>query len=90
VIVCIQASFSLMDVCKLIGANVRALRHERGWSQEEFGDRVGLHRTYVSQIERGVRNPTASVIERLAIALDVRPSTLFANWQPPGRVGKQN
>ena len=74
-----------MDVCKLIGINVRALRQEKGWSQEDFGDRVGLHRTYVSQIERGVRNPTASVIERLAITLGVRPSMLFANWEPPKR-----
>lgn len=82
-IVYIQASLSLMDVCRLIGENVRALRQDKGWSQEDFGFRVGLHRTYVSQIERGVRNPTATVIERLAIALDVRPSTLFANWQPP-------
>lgn len=72
-----------MSVCKLIGENVRSLRQEKGWSQEEFGFQVGLHRTYISQIERGTRNPTATVIERLALALGVRPSTLFANWEPP-------
>ena len=72
-----------MDVRQLIGVNVRELRQAKGWSQEEFGFKVGLHRTYVSQIERGVRNPTATVIERLAIALDVRPTMLFANWQAP-------
>ena len=72
-----------MDVRKLIGINVRELRQAKGWSQEEFGFKVGLHRTYVSQIERGVRNPTATVIERIAVALGVRPTMLFANWQPP-------
>ena len=72
-----------MSVCKLIGENVRSLRQEKGWSQEEFGFQVGLHRTYISQIERGTRNPSATVIERLALALGVRPSTLFANWEPP-------
>lgn len=58
-----------MDVRKKFGKQLRALREERGWSQEEFADRAGLHRTYVSAVERGVRNPTLSVIERLAKAL---------------------
>ena len=72
-----------MDVCQLIGTNVRTLRQGKGWSQEEMAHRAGLHRTYVSQIERGVRNPTATVIERLAVTLGTKPSTLFANWVPP-------
>lgn len=58
-----------MDIRKKFGKRLRALREERGWSQEEFADRAGLHRTYVSAVERGVRNPTLSVIERLAKAL---------------------
>ena len=60
-----------MDVRKKFGKRLRALREARGWSQEEFADRAGLHRTYVSAVERGVRNPTLSVLERLATALGV-------------------
>ena len=58
-----------MDVRKKFGKRLRDLREERGWSQEEFADRAGLHRTYVSAVERGIRNPTLSVLEQLANAL---------------------
>lgn len=73
----------VMEIEKLIGQNVRAFREQRGWSQEQLAFEAGLHRTYVSGIERGVRNPTATVVEQLAITLKVKPSALFANWQPP-------
>ena len=72
-----------MDVRKLIGDNVREIRQQHGWSQEDLAHESGLHRTYISGIERGVRKPTATVIERLAITLSVRPAALFGNWQPP-------
>ena len=42
---------------------------ERGWSQEALADEAGLDRTYISGIERKVKNPTITVIERLAQAL---------------------
>lgn len=60
-----------MEVRKRIGLNVRRLRQARGLSQETFGFESGLDRTYVSGIERGVRNPTATVIEKIAAALGV-------------------
>jgi transcriptional regulator with XRE-family HTH domain len=60
-----------MDIRKKFGKRLRALREERGWSQEEFADLAGLHRTYVSAVEQGIRNPTLSVLERLAKALGV-------------------
>ncbi len=59
-----------MDVRHKLAANIRRLRRERGWSQEALADEAGLDRTYVSGIERMVRNPTVTVIERLARALD--------------------
>lgn len=65
-----------MDIRKKFGKRLRQLREERGWSQEEFADRAGLHRTYVSAVERGVRNPTLSVLERLAKALSMKLSEL--------------
>lgn len=67
-----------MDVRKKLGSKVQRLRHDQGLSQEELADRAGLHRTYVSGVERGVRNPTLTVIERLAHALGVTVAVLVA------------
>jgi transcriptional regulator with XRE-family HTH domain len=58
-----------MDVRHRLAANVKRLRRERGWSQEALADEASLDRTYVSGIERMVRNPTITVTERLSIAL---------------------
>ncbi|MEO1241007.1 MAG: helix-turn-helix transcriptional regulator [Pseudomonadota bacterium] len=66
-----------MDIRRIIGGNVKKFRLKRGFSQEGLAFETGLHRTYVSGVERGVRNPTALVIERLAIALDVPPDHLL-------------
>jgi transcriptional regulator with XRE-family HTH domain len=46
-------------------------------SQEGLAELSGLHRTYISGIERGVRNPTLSIILQIANALKVRPSELL-------------
>jgi len=51
------------------GLAVRKRRQELGMSQEEFADRAELHRTYVSDIERGRRNVSLDNIEKLALAL---------------------
>ncbi len=59
------------------GQRLRALRTDRGWSQEEFAHRADLDRTYVSGVERGVRNPTLDVITRFANTLDVEVADLF-------------
>ena len=67
-----------MDVRKKLGSKVQRLRHDQGLSQEELADRAGLHRTYVSGVERGVRNPTLTVVERLARALGVSVAVLVA------------
>ena len=66
-----------MSVTRRVGENLRRAREELGLSQEELADRAGLHRTYVSGVERGVRNPTVTVLEKLAKALKVKPSTLL-------------
>jgi transcriptional regulator with XRE-family HTH domain len=59
-----------MDIRRQLGLNVQRLRRARGWSQEEFAERAGLHRTYISGVERGVRNPTITIVGRLAEALE--------------------
>lgn len=61
-----------MDIRRKLGRKVQALRQEQALSQEELADRAGLHRTYVSGVERGVRNPTLTVLEKLALGLGVR------------------
>ena len=66
-----------MDVRQRLAVNLRRLRNEKGWSQEEFADRAGIHRTYVSDLERGARNPTIEVIERLAKPFKVSPGSLL-------------
>ncbi|GJD71590.1 HTH-type transcriptional regulator RamB [Methylobacterium gnaphalii] len=58
-----------MDVRKRVGLNVQALRRERGYSQEELAHRAGVHPTYLSGVERGRRNPTIVVLQRIAEAL---------------------
>lgn len=65
-----------MDVCERVGGNVRRLREKAGLSQEALADIAGLHRTYVSGVERGIRNPTIVVLEKIANALDVKLSEL--------------
>lgn len=52
-----------------LGQKVRELRKAKGWSQEEFAELAELHRTYVSAIERGVQNPTITVVDKLATTL---------------------
>lgn len=59
------------------GARLRELRTDLGWSQEAFAHRANLDRTYVSGVERGVRNPTLDVITRLADTLQVEVADLF-------------
>lgn len=58
-----------MDVRQRLAVNMKQLRKERGWSQEALADEAGLDRTYISGIERVVKNPTVSVVERVAVAL---------------------
>ena len=61
---------------------LRAARNKAGISQEELAERAGLHRTYVSQLERGLKNPSLEVIIALARGLRVTPleftSRIFA------------
>jgi transcriptional regulator with XRE-family HTH domain len=64
-------------LAKRFGELVRRLRTDRGYSQEEFSFRVGLHQTYVSSVERGERNVTIGTADRIARALGTTLSDLF-------------
>lgn len=54
------------------GKQIRNLRREKGWSQEELADKVGLHRTYIGSIERGEQNTSIDNIAKLAKSLGVK------------------
>ncbi|GAB5504385.1 helix-turn-helix domain-containing protein [Pyruvatibacter sp.] len=57
--------------------NLRRLRQESGWSQEELAYEADLHRTYISDLERGTRNPSVLILEKLGKALGVPPGRLL-------------
>ena len=62
------------------GRRVRSIREAGGLSQETLAERSGLHRTYISSLERGHRNVGLDNILRLAAALGVQPSELLESW----------
>lgn len=61
----------MQDIQHKLGVRVRALRKERGWSQDVFADRSGLHRAHVGEIERGESNVTLQTLKTLADTLRV-------------------
>ena len=65
------------DLKALLGAAIKAERSALGISQEELAYRADLHRTYISDLERGARNPSIQSIEKLASALEISVSMLF-------------
>lgn len=65
------------NVRQRLAANLQKHRRAKDLSQEAFAHEAGIHRTYVSDLERGARNPTIDVIDRLARALNVKISDLL-------------
>jgi transcriptional regulator with XRE-family HTH domain len=59
------------------GERLRAVRQKKGISQEKLAELAGLHRTYVSSVERGERNISLLNIEKLAVALEVPMARLM-------------
>ena len=68
-------------LARRFGELVRRLRQERGYSQEEFSFRVGLHQTYISSVERGERNVTIQTADRIAKALGTTLADLFGELE---------
>jgi len=67
-----------MGLAQTFGRNVRRKRQDRKITLEALADQVGLSYSYLGEIERGRRNPTLAVVERLAEALKVDPGDLLA------------
>lgn len=66
-----------MDIKKKFGKKVKLLRIERGWSQEKLALSADLDRTYIPSIEKGERNVSITVVEKIAKALNINVSELF-------------
>lgn len=66
-----------MDKKAALGARIKALRKQKGWSQERLAERVGISTQYLSNIERGKENPTLDLLLRLADSLRVSPAEIF-------------
>lgn len=65
------------DLKAFLGVTIKTERSVLGISQEELAARAGLHRTYVSDVERGARNPSIASVEKLAEALQLSVAALF-------------
>lgn len=65
------------SILKAFGRRIKTIRSEQGISQEQLGQLAELDRTYISGIERGLRNVSLINIERLAAALKVEPAELL-------------
>ena len=67
----------MADIQKKFGDKLRELRKQKGLSQEDLAFKSGLHRTYISDIERGSRNLSLKNIEKIANALGMSPKSLL-------------
>ena len=67
-----------MSVHDVLAQNMRSARKKRGWSQEDLAHESGIHRTYISDLERAARNPTISIVEKIAVALGLSAADLIA------------
>ena len=68
----------MIDDIKLkLGKRIKEIRIKGGYSQEELASLAKLHRTYISDIERGGRNVSVENIEKIAMALKIDPSELL-------------
>ena len=72
-----------MDVVQLLGVNVRHHRKLKGMTQEQLAVAADMERSYVSDLERGTRNPSVMALGRLAKALGVQPHVLLRPGPEP-------
>jgi transcriptional regulator with XRE-family HTH domain len=74
-----QENAHVQNLQRSLGRRIRELRSKHGWTQEQFAEFCGLHRTYLGHVERGEKNVSLSTVSRLADALGVRIPALFGS-----------
>ncbi|MBD2183110.1 helix-turn-helix transcriptional regulator [Planktothrix sp. FACHB-1355] len=67
----------LKKLDRLLGVEIQRLRTAKRWSQEHLAEVANLHRTYISQLERGLKSPSVRVLYQIATALGVTMSALL-------------
>ena len=72
-----------MDMLRLVGLNFVRLRKDKGLTQERLAEMSGFTQQYISDLERGRRNPSVVTLFHLASALNVTPADLVAEIEPP-------
>lgn len=74
---CPTGRYRGMDIQNRLARNLRMLRAEKQWTQEYVSLEAGLTQTYISDLERGRRNPSIGVLEKLATVFNVPPARLL-------------
>lgn len=69
----------MQEVHKKLGKRIAGLRKERGFSQEGFAHECGFHRSYMGAVERGEKNITLAMVNKIARTLKISLSQLFKN-----------
>src|SRR4051794_3860307 len=78
------SKMNISAVRSIFANSVKRWRKHRGLTQEELAERADLHRTYISDVERGTRNLSLESIDKLARALDISLPILFSPDETPG------
>ena len=79
-----------MDLCSVIGTNIRKLRTAKALSQEELAFRAQIDRSYLSEIENGYKNLSVNVLDQIAAALDVQIGEMFVGYKRGPRIKDDN
>ena len=75
----------VMDIGRLVGDNFARLRRDRGLTQEQVEERSGISQQYLSDLERGKRNPTVGTLYQISVALGVSVADLVSDAKEAGR-----
>lgn len=70
-----------MTIEKQLGMRIKYLRGKKRWSQEDLALEADVNKNYISDLERGMRNPTIKVLEKIANALEISLEELFKGIQ---------
>ena len=70
-----------MDICSLVGTNIRKARNAKGWSQDELSHQSGVDRAYLSEVESGKKNVGVTRLQSIAQALEVDIRDLFEGYE---------